>query len=182
MKIIKFININYEFDKRGGGMELKHGAVAAEKRKRMPRNAFIGAAIMAAGIAYFGTMHLAARNNTARGGVAAAVQRTENSCDSVFTDEAKTRIGGVVERAISSKAQNLRDSMGVNGTRTFVNVSVGIDRGGRPVIEDIWAYPEPARNVDAGELIRSSGLRFDGIRLSAPRDGTRCSYTVPVDI
>jgi hypothetical protein len=159
-------------------MELKHREVAAERSKFFPRKAFVSVAVMAAGLVYFGTMHIAAHDNKPR--AERFAQASGTSCESVFTTEAKRRIGSVVESAVSSKAEDIRESMGVNGTRTFLNVSVGVDRGGRLVIEDIWSYPEPARGIDASEILR--GIRFEGMQLNAPNEGTRCSYTVPVDI
>jgi hypothetical protein len=144
---------------------------------------------MAAGLIYFGTHLTAARNDSVaddRARVATRVTAAQTveaqSCDMVFTDQAKDNIEQVVGRAVSASADRIREGLGVSGSRAFVSISVGVDSAGRLVLEDVAAYPEPERGVDTRRIVEGSGLNLDGIRLAAPQEGTKCSFTVPVDI
>lgn len=165
-------------------MELKHGEVAAAQKRRMPRGSFIGIAVMTAGLAYFGAHLTSAKNDrpAPENRTALAAPRPQPSCDSVFTEHAKDVIEAEVGRVVSGKAGNIREALGMGNNKAYLSVSVGVDRGGRVIIEDVWSYPEPQGGVDPRNVIETNGLNLEGIRLQAPADGTRCSYTVPVNI
>ncbi|HSB47867.1 MAG TPA: hypothetical protein VLD37_07685 [Candidatus Bilamarchaeum sp.] len=165
-------------------MELKHGELAAAQKRRMPRGAFVGITVIAAGLIYFGTQLTAAKNDrpAPENRVALAAPRPQPSCDSVFTEQAKNNIEAAVGRAVSGKTGSIRDALGLSGNRAYLSVSVGVDSGGRVVVEDVWAYPEPQAGADPRQVLETGGLNLEGIRVLAPADGTRCTYTVPVNI
>ena len=164
-------------------MELKHGEIAAKPiRQKIARIGIIGATVMAAGIIYFGTQRTGSTERATVKPAAAAeirIARAEGTggCDAVFNDQIRQDLERRVERAVSPRSGQIKSELGV-AEGSYLTFSIGVDRAGRPMIEDVWASSGGREEVDAREVVRAIGLSFDGVVLAAPAQGQRCSYTL----
>lgn len=162
-------------------MELMKGRLEAGRTERPParsgRFAFAAAALMAAGLAYFGTHYLSAGTNreTKQASAMLSNAKVAGGCDMVFTDRVTRELERRVESAVSPRSGEIKSSLGLD--HGFLTFAIGVDRSGRPMIEDAWASGAGGE-VDARAVVRALGLSFEGVTLAAPGEGTRCSYTL----
>lgn len=160
-------------------MELRHGEVAAKpQRQRLARLGLAAATVLAAGLLYVGTHQLSASPDKGSLKTASAMETSpkRGGCELVFSEAVKADLERRMERAVSPRLGQIKSQLGV-GSGAYFTVSIGVDRSGRPMIEDAWASGS-GREVDATGVVRTLGLSFEGLTLAAPADGYRCSYTL----
>ncbi len=142
---------------------------------------FVGAAVLATGIAIAAgrdAKPVSARvENEPTTSVASA--KPVSTCESVFDRNAEMRIEGMMSSALRAHTRELRARANATG-RLVINLSLGVDREGRVRIEDAWTTPESGLSAnDIAELARPN---LGAVRLEAPAEGNRCSYSMPVVI